>query len=100
MPHSVADAQFLYAQIRRAREAAAVLKALTREGFDLCITHGNGPQIGQLALQVILLPYSTAARLCRVQRDSSCMLRDLSRLFSLSWIFLHWDQNMLSFLFR
>jgi hypothetical protein len=50
------------------------------EGFDLCITHGNGPQIGQLALQVILLPHRSAACLHRVQYGVVCsILRVLSR---------------------
>ena len=39
-------------QIRHAREAATALKQLVqRLHVALCITHGNGPQIGLLALQ-------------------------------------------------
>ena len=40
-------------QIRHAREAATALKALVqRLHVALCVTHGNGPQVGLLALQV------------------------------------------------
>ena len=40
-------------QRKHAREAAAALRELvSQEGYALCVTHGNGPQIGQLALQV------------------------------------------------
>ncbi len=39
-------------QIRHAREAATALKLLVqRLHVALCVTHGNGPQIGLLALQ-------------------------------------------------
>jgi carbamate kinase len=40
-------------QSKHAREAAAALRELVNEeGYALCVTHGNGPQVGQLALQV------------------------------------------------
>lgn len=40
-------------QIRHAREAATALKDLVqRLHVALCVTHGNGPQVGLLALQV------------------------------------------------
>lgn len=40
-------------QIRHAREAATALKELVqRLHVALCVTHGNGPQVGLLALQV------------------------------------------------
>ncbi|KAK9916587.1 hypothetical protein WJX75_004604 [Coccomyxa subellipsoidea] len=39
-------------QARHAREAATALAALVQEeGYRLCVTHGNGPQIGLLALR-------------------------------------------------
>ncbi|CAL8467155.1 g6691 [Coccomyxa elongata] len=39
-------------QTRHAWEAAKSLAALVREeGYSLCVTHGNGPQIGLLALK-------------------------------------------------
>lgn len=39
-------------QLENAREAAAALAQLVREeGLALCVTHGNGPQVGMLALQ-------------------------------------------------
>ncbi len=40
-------------QMRHAREAATALKELVqRLHVALCVTHGNGPQVGLLALQV------------------------------------------------
>ena len=38
-------------QQRNAREAAAAVRSLVDAGFGVCVTHGNGPQVGQLALQ-------------------------------------------------
>lgn len=39
-------------QAKHAREAATALAALVQEeGYSLCVTHGNGPQIGLLALK-------------------------------------------------
>jgi carbamate kinase len=38
-------------QFRRVREAVLALVPLCRDGHDLVITHGNGPQVGFLALQ-------------------------------------------------
>ena len=40
-------------QMRHAREAATALKELVQHlRVALCVTHGNGPQVGLLALQV------------------------------------------------
>ncbi|KAK9834964.1 hypothetical protein WJX81_000129 [Elliptochloris bilobata] len=40
-------------QARHARQAAEAIGRLVRgEGWALCVTHGNGPQIGLLALQM------------------------------------------------
>ena len=60
------------AQSKHAREAAAALRELVaQEGCALCVTHGNGPQIGQLALQVgkpsAITFYSAACIHLRVQ---------------------------------
>ena len=42
-------------QERNARDAAAALALLVQaEHLRLCITHGNGPQVGLLAEQVML----------------------------------------------
>lgn len=38
-------------QARRAAELAAVVRTLRGDGFRVLVTHGNGPQIGNLALQ-------------------------------------------------
>ena len=44
----------MLSQIRHAREAATALKELVqRLHVALCVTHGNGPQVGLLALQVM-----------------------------------------------
>jgi carbamate kinase len=43
------------------RRAAAVLAALVAAGHSLVITHGNGPQVGLLALQAA----ASSARLSR-----------------------------------
>ena len=43
----------LVPQARNARDAAQSLAALVhQEGVRLCVTHGNGPQVGRLAEQV------------------------------------------------
>jgi Amino acid kinase family len=40
-------------QSKNAREAAAAIASLVKEnGYALCVTHGNGPQVGLLAQQV------------------------------------------------
>ena len=43
----------LTAEVQRtnAARAAAALAELVRAGHDLVVTHGNGPQVGLLALQ-------------------------------------------------
>lgn len=42
----------LVSQAKNARDAAQSLAALVHEeGVRLCITHGNGPQVGRLAEQ-------------------------------------------------
>lgn len=39
-------------QMKNAREAAQAIARLSREeGYSLCVTHGNGPQVGLLAEQ-------------------------------------------------
>lgn len=38
-------------QLHNAREAAVAVRELVEAGFRVCITHGNGPQVGLLALQ-------------------------------------------------
>ncbi|KAL4432821.1 hypothetical protein ABPG77_008147 [Micractinium sp. CCAP 211/92] len=38
-------------QLRNARQAAAAVQQLVEAGFRVCVTHGNGPQVGLLALQ-------------------------------------------------
>lgn len=38
-------------QLRNARQAAAAVRQLVEAGFRVCLTHGNGPQVGLLALQ-------------------------------------------------
>ncbi|PSC72748.1 carbamate kinase [Micractinium conductrix] len=38
-------------QMHNAREAATAVKQLVGAGFRVCVTHGNGPQVGMLALQ-------------------------------------------------
>ena len=46
----------MHMQMRHAREAATALKELVqRLHVALCVTHGNGPQVGLLALQVGLI---------------------------------------------
>lgn len=34
-----------------AKGAAAAIKQLVDAGYRVCVTHGNGPQVGMLALQ-------------------------------------------------
>lgn len=34
-----------------AKGAAAAIKQLVEAGYRVCVTHGNGPQVGMLALQ-------------------------------------------------
>ncbi len=41
----------LETQQHNAREAAAAVRRLVDAGYRVCITHGNGPQVGLLALQ-------------------------------------------------
>jgi carbamate kinase len=43
-------------QLAHAREIAAEVVALRAAGHDLVLTHGNGPQVGALALDVPALP--------------------------------------------
>ena len=38
-------------QQRNAQGAAAAVRQLVEAGFRVCVTHGNGPQVGMLALQ-------------------------------------------------
>ena len=39
---------------RNAAEISGVLMGLVKRNYDLVITHGNGPQVGQLMLQTDL----------------------------------------------
>lgn len=39
-------------QIRRADEAAVWLTDVCRDGYDLLIVHGNGPQVGRILIQM------------------------------------------------
>jgi len=39
-------------QMRNAREAARLMVHIVRKGFDLIIVHGNGPQVGNLLIQM------------------------------------------------
>jgi carbamate kinase len=39
-------------QIRRANEAAVWLTDVCRDGYDLLIVHGNGPQVGRILIQM------------------------------------------------
>jgi carbamate kinase len=39
-------------QIRRADEAAVWLVEVCRQGYDLLIVHGNGPQVGRILIQM------------------------------------------------
>lgn len=55
----------IWLQMRHAREAATALKELVqRLHVALCVTHGNGPQVGLLALQV-----GHSARLLHMPKD-------------------------------
>jgi len=47
------------------RRAAAVLAELIAAGHSLVITHGNGPQVGLLALQAAALSEQSFPWLCR-----------------------------------
>ncbi|KAL4458086.1 hypothetical protein ABPG75_012951 [Micractinium tetrahymenae] len=38
-------------QLHNARQAAAAVRQLVEAGLRVCVTHGNGPQVGLLALQ-------------------------------------------------
>lgn len=38
-------------QQRNAKTAAAAVRQLVDAGYSVCCTHGNGPQVGMLALQ-------------------------------------------------
>jgi carbamate kinase len=49
------------AQQRNARSAAVAVKQLVDAGYRVCVTHGNGPQVGLLAEQ------DPAVSECRLQ---------------------------------
>lgn len=78
-------------QTRHAREAAAAMARLVQEeGVVLLVTHGNGPQVGLLALQVPALPFAACTVspslfrfLWHVLLFTACTV--LPSLFSFRW---------------
>ena len=40
------------AQVRHAEALARILVRILRRGYDLVLVHGNGPQVGNLLIQV------------------------------------------------
>lgn len=64
------------AQQRNARSAAVAVKQLVDAGYRVCVTHGNGPQVGLLAEQ------DPAVSECRLQ--GRC-LQQLLMLMQVGW---------------
>lgn len=49
----------IYAQFRHTRESLGLVVDLVREGWNVCIVHGNGPQVGaELVRNEVASPYA------------------------------------------
>lgn len=59
-------------QSRHAGEAAAALGRLVRAGWRACVTHGNGPQVGLLALTVSVVQQQQEATCYYLLRSTGC----------------------------